>query len=310
MNNLKYGLIDVGSNTIRTVIYEVEDKNFKQLINQKDFSGIISYVEDDKLSDAGTCKIVSVLNEMTSLCNLVGCQNILCFATASLRHIENTDAVIKKVLNETGIKIDIISGSKEAEYDYLGLKLSVSDSNGIGLDLGGGSCQIFSFRDHRPNFSASIKVGSLLIYNDFVKNIFPTKKETKNIKNYVKAELIDLPEIEKLGYETLYSMGGSARAAAKLHRAINNSNEPVSNYIITLEQMDYLIKIIDDMGISGIRLISQIIPERINTIIPGLIVLKTICRHSGAKQIQTIKNGVREGYLWKNIIDNPDYAVK
>ena len=58
------------------------------------------------------------------------------------------------------------------------------------------------------------------------------------------------------------------------------------------------------MGIEGTRLISRVIPERLSTILPGIVVLRTVCRFVGAKRIAVVKNGVREGYIWRTILKN------
>lgn len=299
---MRYGIIDIGSNTIRTVVYEVEGTDFSQLISEKDFSEIISYVQGKVLVSAGVEKLVSVLTERVKLCRLVECSQIFCFATASLRNVENQKEVTEKLQEETGIEVRLLSGEEEAHYDFLGLKCEISGQDGVGLDLGGGSCQIFSFRGEKVETNASLKIGSLVMYNRYVEGILPTCEEMQDIRNHVKNKLKKLPELKKLEFPTLYAMGGSARAAAKLHRALTGNNMPAAEYKITLQQMEELCNIESDLGVNGIRLIGKVVPERLNTLIPGLVVLKTICKYVGASQIQIVKNGVREGYLWENIL--------
>lgn len=108
-----------------------------------------------------------------------------------------------------------------------------------------------------------------------------------------------------MGFTDIYAMGGTARAAIKLHRVLAGSSPKVkNNYALTVEQIDEMIDTIYDMGKDGIKLLCHVIPERVYTIIPGLIAIKAICQYTGAKGIIAIKSSVREGYLTEKVIKN------
>ena len=71
---------------------------------------------------------------------------------------------------------------------------------------------------------------------------------------------------------------------------------------MTCEQMDELCELMTALDMHGLRLMERVAPERITTIVPGILVIRTICRILGAKQIQVVKNGVREGYLCRYLL--------
>ncbi|MFQ8600335.1 MAG: hypothetical protein ACLSAP_06945 [Oscillospiraceae bacterium] len=75
---MRCGIIDLGSNTIRLVVYEIEGGQFSQLINEKEFLGIINYIENDNLTVEGLDKIVSILGDMRRLCTLLKCEEFYC----------------------------------------------------------------------------------------------------------------------------------------------------------------------------------------------------------------------------------------
>ena len=94
-------------------------------------------------------------------------------------------------------------------------------------------------------------------------------------------------------------MGGTARAAIKLHRVLAGSSPKVkNNYALTVEQIDEMMDTIYDMGKDGIKLLCHVIPERVYTIIPGLIAIKPFVRYTG-QGIIAIKSSVREGYTYR-----------
>lgn len=299
---MRQAVIDVGSNTIRTVVYEVDGSHYKAILNERDFSSIISYIDNETLSDLGMRKLTEVLEKMVSLCRLLECEKIHCFATASLRSINNSREVTAKIKEKLDIDIKIITGKDEAFYDFAGLKSVISVQNGVGLDLGGGSCQVFSFKDDELVSGQSFPIGCLKLHDKFIEGIMPTPTEIKSIKAYVTECLKNSPSLKKLGYETVYAMGGTARSAAKLHRAFIGSEQPISGYELTVTQMDELCGLIEDINLSGVRLIAKILPERVNTIVPGILALRTVCKYVSAEKIQIVKAGVREGFLYKNIL--------
>ncbi len=299
---MRIGIIDVGSNTVRIVVYKVEGEVAEEIVNERYFVGLIEFVEKKVLSYGGLFKLIEALQSIKELVGAVKCDEVYCFATASLRNLNNENDIIFKIKSETGFDMEIISSEDEIFYDYTGIKGYVKENAGVGLDLGGGSCQLFSFSDGKIINSDSFKIGSLVTYKNFVSGLLPKKKEIKKIKRYVKEQLFSNPHLRGLGYEKVYSIGGSARAAAKLHKALIGGNGVVSDYQLTVEQIDEIIETVYKMDIKGVSFICHVIPERVYTIIPGLIVLRTICKFVGSKKIQTVKGSVREGYLWENVM--------
>ena len=301
---MKIGTVDIGSNTVRIVVYDVDEKekNACEVVNERHFIGLIEYVEKGVLVYEGILKLTETLGIIKEFAEIIKCENLYWFATASLRSLKNEKDILLKIKNELDIDIDIISEEEEVFFDYIGMRKYIKEKAGAGVDLGGGSGQLFSFSEGKITNSDSFKIGSLITYKNFVDGLLPKKKEIKKIKNYVKEELSTNKRFKDSGYEKLYAIGGTARAGAKLHRALIGGNGTISDYQLSLEQIDSIIDTIYKMDVKGISFICHVIPERVYTIIPGLIVLRTICKYIGAEKIQTVRGSVREGYLWEKIM--------
>lgn len=300
---MKIGLVDIGSNTIRIVVYDIDESNkYKEVLNERYFAGLVEHVDNNKIDEEGICKLIGVLSGIKELCALVGCNDIRLFATASLRGVENIALVLNRVKEDTNFDIDVISGEEEVYYDYKGIINSGLDNKGVGIDLGGGSCQIFVYDEAGIKASDSFRIGCLVMYKNYVKGLLPTKKEIKKIEEYVKEELKTNKALKNVGYDTLYAMGGSVRATAKLHRALVGGDDEISKYQLKLKQLEEIIETIYNMDISGVRLICHIIPERVYTIMPAMITLRTICKYLGVNKIKIASNSVREGYLCERVL--------
>lgn len=278
------GIIDIGSNTVRLVMY---DKG-KQLSNKGLNSEIIKDTKNGVLSEEGIEKLCSQLNVLKEE---AGENKVYAFATYAVRVLKNKEEVKNIVFEKTNIDIDILSGEKEAEYDFIGLKSTLQKGeSGIGADLGGGSCQIMYFENGNITFSHSYPIGCRRIKNKFVSGNFPTEDETKNIERYIKEQLKDA---ENKSVKKIYMMGGTAKTTVKLYSFLNG-NENID--IIKKEKIKNLIDFIKE---TPPEVIKKILKNRYDNIVAGLIIMEQIAEKTGAEEIHIKKCGVRDGYLMK-----------
>lgn len=299
---MRYGLIDVGSNTIRLIVFETDGKNIKIILKEKELSVILNFIKNGELLDIGKERLLKVLYRFKQICDLLGCIDIYCFATASIRKINNSDFILyemKKIIPNS----EIITGKQEAYYDYVSLIRCIKDKNGIGLDLGGGSMQIFKFKDKQLVDSASMPIGGLELKNKFVSMTYPTYEEIENIERFVKYKIEESKILKKNNNKTIYLMGGSARAVAKIHKYIYNTNKKIHKYFININELNKLKEKFSSPKRCDIDIIEKIVPERMNNIIPSLIILNTVCNLSGAKEAIIIKSSIREGYIKSKILN-------
>ena len=126
-----YGIIDVGSNTIRLSIYKYENNKVILLLNKKTMAGLAGYVKDGELSNAGIKRACEVLKAYREIVDNFQIDNVFVFATASLRNVSNTDEAVLRIKEETGFNTEIILGENEAIYDFIGASQVVDISDGI-----------------------------------------------------------------------------------------------------------------------------------------------------------------------------------
>ena len=170
---MTYGVIDVGSNTIRLVIYEVKENRIESLFSNKNTAGLIGYVNDGELSRKGIRKACDVLNSLQKVAAHAQVEKLYVFATASLRNIANTKEAVEEIEKETGLDIDVISGHDEAELDFEGAAHAQKLKDGIMVDIGGGSTEVVAFADGKITDAVSLEFGSLSMYKTYVSRLFP-----------------------------------------------------------------------------------------------------------------------------------------
>ncbi|MGN1385824.1 MAG: phosphatase [Bacillus sp. (in: firmicutes)] len=294
-----YGIIDVGSNTIRLNIYSYNDQKVQSLLHKKTMAGLAGYVSDGYLSEKGIKIACHALNDYKNILLNFNIDNIFAFATASLRNIINTDEVVRNIFEKTGLSIDVISGEEEAKLGYHGAAVHSSIDTGLFIDIGGGSTELVSFEDRKITRAVSLPIGSLSMYSKHVKKLFPKKEEIEEIRQTVLQELHKLGKEHHQKYESICGVGGTIRAAKKLH---DNLFPEQSEQPLQAENIQTLLQYLHKADKKMLRRILQTIPDRIHTIVPGLIILHLIAEHYGSQTITVSPFGVREGYLYMKVL--------
>ena len=292
-----YGVIDIGSNTIRMVVYRVEQGGtIHPVLNKKYATGLVGYINGKgRMSKEGIRKAVEILRELREVTEQIRLQEVFPFATASLRNIANTEEVLQAIQAETGFSVRVLSGQEEATFDYYGAIQSAPPASGLLADVGGGSTELVQFRDREVICTDSIPIGSLNLYHRFVEGILPSRGEIRKIEAEV-ADRLDkgVRARGRADVGPLCAVGGTARAALKLYNGLtgeqNNSCYDVGFYD------DYLAQITAAPKKLANRIL-KIAPERIHTLTPGIAVLRTVARTFGVQSVVTSPYGVREGYL-------------
>ena len=294
---MKYAIIDLGSNTARLSVYNVnEDKSFKLLFSEKEAAGLVNYVENKVLTEDGILKACEVINNFLKLLEQLSIPETYVFATASLRNIKNTSHACDVIQEKTGTNIDVISGYEEAAFAFSGVLNSKNAQSGIMFDIGGGSSEVLQFENQKIILSKSFDFGCLNLTNMFVKKIFPSKEEMAAIKEKIKSSF-DISGYAKS--ETLYGVGGTARALLRISNQYYNKNGSCQ---IDASEFKSIKKIIFKKDEEAKKLILKACPDRIYTIITGILIIDTLMKKFHSKKILVSNYGVREGYLCQKII--------
>ena len=140
-----YAIIDIGSNTIRLNVYQVEeDGAIHSIFQSKETAGLAGYVQEDgSMSREGLDRAADALLRFRSILDALHIENRAVFATASLRNITNSEEAVFQLQERTGLMIRLLSGREEAILDYVGATSGMEErEQGMVLDIGGGSTDI------------------------------------------------------------------------------------------------------------------------------------------------------------------------
>ncbi|WP_080799072.1 Ppx/GppA phosphatase family protein [Arabiibacter massiliensis] len=303
-----YGVIDLGSNSIRLVVYEVRDdrlaaytsRDFKSLINDKVMAGLSAYVEDGAFTPAGIEKAAGVLRGHVKRARYFGCKKLEVFATAVVRNASNCAEAAAAIEEACGLGVNVLSARDEAHLGFVGATCERAIERGTLVDIGGGSTELTRIDGGCDFDNASMGQGSLSSFASHVRAILPTADEMGAIACELRERLAALPRPEAYRAPALYGVGGSVRAAAKmLAQAAGGIPRPKT---MTAGEIRAILEWCRNDPDAFAHTALKASAERVHTLVPGCVIILALFEALGAERLEVCKYGVREGYLIERML--------
>lgn len=299
---MNYGVIDVGSNTVRLCVYDVsaDGKKFKTIVNRKSMAGLAAYVLDGVLSQEGIEVAAECVKKCLKRAAYLKPVRVDVFATAVLRNIDNSAQAIAAIEDMADCSIALLSEEDEAHLGFVGASSKDELVNGVLVDIGGGSSEVTLVADSKDVMRASLPLGSLSSYRRHVSDIMPTEAEFAAIQGEVHALLeADAHGMAEHRVRRLFGVGGSIRALAEVNAHLQGG---VSDKDMTHEDVRRLVEDMFERRRAFLDAVLHIAPERVHTIACGLAILTELFDDFDAMGLHVCSNGVREGYLVERIL--------
>jgi exopolyphosphatase / guanosine-5'-triphosphate,3'-diphosphate pyrophosphatase len=306
---LKISVIDIGSNTIKLVSYDVLNDNssttFQQESNKVRLGEGLTLTGE--LSESAMERAIDVLLLYRDMIKLESIKDVICIGTSALREARNNSYFVDQVSKRTGYKIRILSGTEEAYYSYLGAAMSTCLTNAIYFDLGGGSLELVYTEDFKIKKVNSLSLGALRLSETFAKKDGSFSK--KDIDDMIQKIEDTLPSRKdySIGIDTeLVGIGGTCRALARYHQeSVNYPFQKVHNYRLTLKDIESISKKLDSMKPDEISSLHGMDSTRAETIVAGTYVIYAIMKQYNLTDIVVSDFGLREGVL-TSYVQNAD----
>ena len=293
--------MDIGSNTVRLSVYKEKDGEAVSLFSEKDQVSLKSYVKDGKLTKKGIKRLYNTLAKFKAVVdNFDDIDGVYPFATATVRDVANRNEILDLIKQDLGLDIEILSGEEEAKLAFVGASVSTEVKEGVLSDIGGGSTEIVLISQAKVIKSNSLSIGSLSAFNDYVDGLFVDKNSKKAIEKRV-TQLFDDSNIYKEDFKILSAVGGTARAALNFYKDYYKLKDDERS--MEAKKFDQLVNdLIKKSDKKKMRMILDIKPDRIHTLLPGMIILNEIAKFFNIKTINVSQTGVREGYVYSKLL--------
>src|SRR3979490_360708 len=204
-------VIDIGSNSVRLVVYESLTRSLVTLFNEKTLCGLGREVQTTGLlAPDAVDKALTSLRRFRALCKVMKVGRVYAIATAACRDATNGPEFIAKAEHICGVPIEILSGPREAKLSALGVISGVHNPDGIVGDLGGGSLELIDVHGGRLHSGVTLPLGSLALQD-------ASQKSLKRAERIVETDLSEVAQLKAGRGRSFYAVGGTWRSLARIH---------------------------------------------------------------------------------------------
>lgn len=289
------GVIDIGSNSVRFVVYDGPGRVPRQLFNEKTSCGLGHGVaQTGRLEEKAKQKARACMRRYTHLARTIGLKSIYAVATAAIRDAADGRDFVHELERENHLKIDVISGEREAYLAAQGIFASMCRPDGVAADLGGGSLEIVELGDNVITHQQTMKLGTLRILDECGNN--PDK-----MRAHIRATLAQTGWFRKQ-YKRFYAIGGGFRSIARVHMKLHRYPlSLVHHYEVKSDELFSFLSHLLSLKDKERADLKGLSSRRLEGFVPSVVVLEEILRSTGARSTVFSNAGIREGLLYDRL---------
>lgn len=287
-------VIDIGSNSVRLVVYEGAARSPTPLFNEKALCGLGKAVAaTGRIEGESAVRTLDVLARFRTITELLGSGKPWILATAAVRDAENSAAFIAKIEQVCGAKVLLLSGKREAELAAAGIVSGFRDPDGMAGDLGGGSLELLDIRSGRLSHATTMQLGGLRLMRR-------ADNDIDKADRIVAKELAQIDWLSRGKGRPFYAVGGTWRNLARLHMSeLDYPLHVTHGYRMAPEQaMRFCELIMRGKKLSARVNIEAVAPARREVLPLGALVLKRIIERTEPSDVIISIYGIREGLLY------------
>lgn len=300
-----YGVIDIGSSTVRMAVYDISPAGgAEMLLKKKHVVGLAGYVEGGRMTQAGIDKAVEILQEFRAFLACFHIDHVCAFTTAALRNASNSREAVAEIERRTGLAIRVITGDEEATFDFIGATHGLAGESGLLVDIGGGSTELVSFAAGRIERKVSLPLGATALAARFSAEVLPSRAECAAMRAEAQEVLAGASSFARIQAPVLCGIGGTFKSGLALYRAVYGKSAGDDLTMEAARLLELIERFVRDRALpqEDVVLLMRAVPDRLPTILPGLVVADVIAKRFGAQRITYSDSGVREGFIYSEII--------
>jgi exopolyphosphatase/guanosine-5'-triphosphate,3'-diphosphate pyrophosphatase len=286
-------VIDIGSNSVRLVVYEGLSRSPTPIFNEKVLAGLGREVHSTGMLAAdAVAKALAALRRFRALCDRIEVGDVWVLATAACREAKNGKSFVADAESICRTKVAIIPGKREAELSALGVVCGFHRPDGIVGDLGGGSLELTNLHGNRVDTGITLPLGGLALRD-------VSSKSLKKAEKVVRKALAGAKLLKHGAGRSFYAIGGTWRALARLHMWQKGYPLHVMHgYVIPAREAFEFTGLVHRVDAETLSQIEVVADERRPLLAYAALVLEHLIDISRPKDIVISALGVREGLLY------------
>jgi exopolyphosphatase/guanosine-5'-triphosphate,3'-diphosphate pyrophosphatase len=302
---MKAAVIDLGSNSVRLLVAEIEEGKinqiFKDLATTRLGAGV---VKNGMLWRDSIEKTVSAVEAFKNKAMAFGCQRIIAFATSAVREAKNGGEFMKELRRRAGLEVRLLSGREEAKLSFVGAKESLKvEGRTLVIDIGGGSTEL-ALGEREIELEESLPMGAVRWTEQFLKSDPPKSEEIEALQMEARKLLSGFEKsFENMKAErvTAIGVGGTFTTLCAILKKLEEYHwTKVHGSTLEFEAVEEMAKNLCGLDSSERKKIPGLAPERADIIAAGALIALEIMRFLGLKSIVVSEADLMEGILLTN----------
>jgi len=289
------GVIDIGSNSIRLVVYAGDERAPHPIFNEKVLCGLGRGLErSNRLHSEGVKLALDNLSRFAELVEAMNVKRLRVVGTAAVRDAEDGRDFVAEVRRRTGLKMETLDGEEEARLSGLGVVSGMPEADGLMGDLGGGSLELVTIKHGEIGRHVTLPFGPLRL-----REITDRRDALIDLVDH-RLEKIDW--LDKVKGRDFYAVGGSWRGIARLHMA--HANYPlrvIHGYTLSRGKAEDFLDLIAGLSRESLERIGRVPRKRLEVLPLAALVLHRVLVRTRPSRLVFTALGLREGCLFDRL---------
>lgn len=290
-------VVDIGSNSVRLVIYRVEGRAITAVCNEREDAGLgRGASERGALSPEGVERALCALDRFEAILEARGVRDVIAVATAAVREANDREAFLRAAEKRLGSKPRVLTGAEEGYYAALGVAAGFCAAKGVAADLGGSSLELACVDGAAAEHGVTLPAGPLAVGADV--------SDRKAARKRIEAALGEVDLSPYVGTDTLYAVGGAWRNLAHYH--IMRTGHPIEvlhAYELEADDARALCAEVARNGVDTNVAAGRVSRKRIPNLPFAAVVLDRLIATLKVERVRVSAFGVREGLLFEKMDD-------
>lgn len=289
----RFAVLDIGSNSVRLVVYDRLERVPVALFNEKALCGLGRGIEaSGGLDPAAMADALATVKRFAALARAMQVATLDAVATAAVRDAENGPAFVEELERECAIDVRVVSGQEEARLSALGVLSGIPSADGVMGDLGGGSLELVPVRDGVSAEGATLPIGPLRL----------GAAKPGKARDAIDEALAGVPWLGEAAGRELYIVGGAWRALGRVHMAREGYPLHVLHgYGVAAGEMEQLALLIANLGKESVKRIEGVPKERLDILPLAALTLARVLRAARPSRVVFSAYGLREGVIFDRL---------
>jgi exopolyphosphatase/guanosine-5'-triphosphate,3'-diphosphate pyrophosphatase len=295
-NPTRVGVIDIGSNSVRLVVYDGMSRAPLSIFNERALCGLGRKLgETGRLDRQGVKMALENIARFVLAAEAMHVDRLDVVATEAVRAAEDGPAFVAQLERRFKINVEVLAGKLEGKLSAYGVVSGIPEARGMMGDLGGGSLEVVTIADGESGHCASLPIGPLRLLNVWDKN---PKKARKTIDDAFDS----LHWLSSVRGQTFYPVGGAWRALANIHmQQTNYALHVIHDYTMSVREAKELLGVIMHLSPSSLARIERVPKKRLDTLPLAAVALDRLIDIMKPDRLVFSAQGLREGLLYSKL---------